>query len=220
MRGLSVFGPPAAADVLRQAVAPLADLGVVGAIASKPRRPGGTDSTSFNAAGLPGIGSAQDPIEYQSYTWHTNLDTYERVIEDDVQKAAIVVATTVYALAMRDEPLPRFSDRRDAEAGGACAARPQRTRTQRTYRTYRTRRTLTGVLPAFPGSSANPRKRRYTDLTRPKHRHVTGSVRFPQCHGDHTFDRCLRGACDVWNRNHACRAVARGPHPLGRGNAG
>jgi hypothetical protein len=31
------------------------------------------------------------------------------VIEDDVQKAAIVVATTVYALAMRDESLPRFS---------------------------------------------------------------------------------------------------------------
>jgi Zn-dependent M28 family amino/carboxypeptidase len=109
VRGLSVFGPPAAADVLRLAVAPLADLGVVGAIASKSRRPGGTDSTSFNAAGLPGISSTQDPIDYQSYTWHTNLDTYERVIEDDVQKAAIVVATTVYALAMRDEPLPRFT---------------------------------------------------------------------------------------------------------------
>ena len=109
VRGLSVFGPPASADVLRQAVAPLADLGIVGAIASKSRRPGGTDSTSFNAAGLPGISSAQDPIEYQSYTWHTNLDTYERVIEDDAQKAAIVVATTVYALAMRDEPLPRFA---------------------------------------------------------------------------------------------------------------
>src|SRR5262249_26405081 len=109
VRGLTVFGPPTAADVIRQAVAPLADLAIVGAIATKSRRSGGTDSTSFNAAGLPGIGSAQDPIEYQSDTWHTNLDTYERVIEDDVQKAAIVVATAVYALAMREEPLPRFT---------------------------------------------------------------------------------------------------------------
>ncbi len=109
VRGLTVFGPPAAAEAIRKAVAPLADLGIAGAIATKSRRTGGTDSTSFNAAGLPGIGSAQDPIEYQSDTWHTNLDTYERVIPDDVQKAAIVVATTVYSLAMSDAPLARFA---------------------------------------------------------------------------------------------------------------
>ena len=108
VRGLTIFGPPAAADVIRAAVAPLADLGIAGAVSTKSRRTGGTDSTSFNAAGLPGIGSAQDPIEYQSDTWHTNLDTYERIIEDDVQKNAIIVATTVYDLAMRDDALARF----------------------------------------------------------------------------------------------------------------
>ena len=136
VRGLTVFGPPAAADVIRAAVAPLADLGIAGAISTKSRRTGGTDSTSFNAAGLPGIGSAQDPIEYQSDTWHTNLDTYERIIEDDVQKNAIIVATTVYDLAMRDDALPRFPkdgdarggarDTRDAGAGLAAAGHPLR----------------------------------------------------------------------------------------------
>ncbi len=109
VRGLTIFGPPAAADVVRGAVASLDDLGIAGAIATGSRRTGGTDSTSFNAAGLPGIGSQQDPIEYQSHTWHTNLDTYERIIEDDVKQAAIVVATTVYTLAMRDEAIPRFT---------------------------------------------------------------------------------------------------------------
>ena len=109
VRGLTIFGPPAAADVVRGAVAPLADLGIAGAIATSSRRTGGTDSTSFNAAGLPGIGSQQDPIQYQSDTWHTNLDTYERIIEDDVKQAAIVVATTIYTLAMRDEAIPRFA---------------------------------------------------------------------------------------------------------------
>jgi len=37
------------------------------------------------------------------------MDTYERIVEDDVKKAAIVFAAAVYHLAMRDELLPRFS---------------------------------------------------------------------------------------------------------------
>ena len=69
----------------------------------------GSDNTSFNQAGLPGINLIQDPIEYGSHTWHTNLDTYERIIEDDAKKAAVVVATAVYHLAMRDELLSRFT---------------------------------------------------------------------------------------------------------------
>ncbi len=109
IRGASVFGPKGAADVLREAFAPFEDLGVMGASTTRSRRTGGTDSTSFNEAGLPGIGLSQDPIEYGSYTWHTNLDTYERIVEDDVQKSAIAVAAAVYHLAMRDEMLPRFS---------------------------------------------------------------------------------------------------------------
>ncbi len=108
-RGASVFGPPEAGNILRAILAPLAELGVMGAVDTNSRRRGGTDSTSFNAAGLPGIGLFQDPIEYGSHTWHTNLDTYERVVEDDVKAAAVVVASAVYELAMRDELLPRFS---------------------------------------------------------------------------------------------------------------
>ena len=66
-------------------MAPFADTGVAGATFTRSRRRGGSDHTSFNEAGLPGIGVSQDPIEYQTYTWHTNLDTYERVIESDAQ---------------------------------------------------------------------------------------------------------------------------------------
>jgi hypothetical protein len=82
---------------------------VAGAITTKSRRTGGTDHTSFNAAGLPGIGTQLDPMEYQSHTWHTNLDTYERIVEDDVKTQAAVIAGVVYELAMRDEKLPRFT---------------------------------------------------------------------------------------------------------------
>lgn len=107
-RGMSVFGPPEAAAVIREALLPFADLGVAGAINSSGRGLGGTDSTSFNNAGLPGIGTSQDPIEYFNVTWHTNLDTYERIIEADAKSSAISIAAAIYQLAMRDEQLPRF----------------------------------------------------------------------------------------------------------------
>ena len=109
VRTMSVFGPAAAGTVLRDALAPLRDLGVLGATTTSSRASGSSDHTSFNAAGLPGINVSQDPIEYDSHTWHTNLDTYERIVEDDVKRAAIVIASTVYHLAMRDEQLPRFT---------------------------------------------------------------------------------------------------------------
>ncbi|HKP12845.1 MAG TPA: M20/M25/M40 family metallo-hydrolase [Blastocatellia bacterium] len=108
-RGASVFGPPEAAAVVREALAPFADLGVAGAIASKSRALGGSDNTAFSQAGLPGVGMGQDPIEYFLVTWHTNLDTYERIIEGDAKTSATVIAATVYQLAMRDEMLPRFT---------------------------------------------------------------------------------------------------------------
>nr|MBA2378087.1 M20/M25/M40 family metallo-hydrolase [Blastocatellia bacterium] len=108
IRAMTVFGPPEAATVLRNAVGPFSFMGIEGAIATRSRGLGGSDHTSFNAAGLPGIGTTLDPIEYGTHTWHTNLDTFERLIEADLQQGAIVIAAAVYQLAMRDELLPRF----------------------------------------------------------------------------------------------------------------
>jgi carboxypeptidase Q len=109
VRGAGVFGPPETVNILREILEPFKNDGVVGAVTTRSRRLGGSDNTSFNQAGLPGIGMGQDPIEYGTHTWHTNLDTYERILEDDVKKDAMVVAWSVYQLAMRDQLLPRFS---------------------------------------------------------------------------------------------------------------
>src|SRR5437879_7994164 len=109
VRGAGVFGPPEAANIIRKLLEPFKEDGFVGAVASRSRNLGGSDNTSFNQAGLPGIGMGQDPIEYQSNTWHTNLDTYERILEDDVKKDAVEVAWCVYQLATRDDLLPRFT---------------------------------------------------------------------------------------------------------------
>jgi Zn-dependent M28 family amino/carboxypeptidase len=109
IRGASIFGPPEAAAILAGHLRQFEDLGVYGATATTGRTTGGTDSSSFSAAGLPGIGLAQDGIEYNSHTWHTNLDTLERIVEGDVKKSAVAIAYAVYQLAMSDEMLPRFT---------------------------------------------------------------------------------------------------------------
>jgi len=107
-RGAMVFGPAGAADMVRDAMKPFADWGFEGAVATDSRRTGGTDSTSFNNAGLPGIGLAQDPFDYGSFTHHTNLDTYERIYEEDVREGAVEIASAVYAVAMADDMVTRF----------------------------------------------------------------------------------------------------------------
>ena len=109
IRGAGIFGPPEAAAVLRPVLAQYTDWGVFGVSASTSRVVAGTDSTSFNNAGLPGVGFSQDPIEYNNLTHHTNLDTYERIIPDDVHKAAAIVAAAVWHVANRDEMVPRFT---------------------------------------------------------------------------------------------------------------
>jgi hypothetical protein len=68
---------------------------------------GGTDHLSFDAIGLPGFQFIQDPMEYGTWTHHSNMDTYERFVEEDMKHNAIIVASFVYHAAMRDEKLPR-----------------------------------------------------------------------------------------------------------------
>lgn len=71
------------------------------------RNTGGTDHLGFNTAGIPGFQFIQDPIEYWSRTHHTNVDTYERLVIDDLKQMATIVASFVYHAAQRDALLPR-----------------------------------------------------------------------------------------------------------------
>ncbi|HKP85283.1 MAG TPA: M20/M25/M40 family metallo-hydrolase [Blastocatellia bacterium] len=68
---------------------------------------GGTDHLSFDAVGIPGFQFIQDPVEYDTRTHHSNMDVYDRIQEDDMKQAAIIMAAFVYNTAMRDKKLPR-----------------------------------------------------------------------------------------------------------------
>lgn len=72
-----------------------------------PGNTGGTDHLSFDAVGIPGFQFIQDPIEYWSRTHHTNMDTYERLVIDDLKQMAVIVASFVYNTAQRSEKIPR-----------------------------------------------------------------------------------------------------------------
>lgn len=71
------------------------------------RNTSGTDHRAFDDVGLPGFQFIQDPIDYDLRTWHTNMDTYERLLIPDLQQMAIIVASFVYLTAERDQKLPR-----------------------------------------------------------------------------------------------------------------
>jgi hypothetical protein len=109
VHGADIFGPPAAARVLASYLMPWASWGFYGAQPSSARVEGGSDNGAFAVAGLPGIGTQQDQIEYNSTTWHTNLDTYERIVPEDVKRNAVVTAAVMLGLANRDEMVPRFA---------------------------------------------------------------------------------------------------------------
>ena len=68
---------------------------------------GGSDFLSFDAAGLNGFDFIQDDMEYESRTWHSNQDNYDRLVPDDLKEAACIVASFVYNAAMMDGKLPR-----------------------------------------------------------------------------------------------------------------
>jgi hypothetical protein len=108
-RGASVFGPPEAAAMVQNAMDNFKDWGFYRVNPTVGRQTGGTDSTSFNNAGLPGVGYSQDPFDYNTYTHHTSFDTYERIYEPDMREAAVEEALTLYALANADQMVPRCS---------------------------------------------------------------------------------------------------------------
>jgi hypothetical protein len=104
LRGIWDQSNSAVIPIFQQILAPFQDIGVV---VVRHGNTGGTDHLAFDAAGVPGFNFIQDPIEYGTRTHHTDADSYERLVLDDLKQAAAVVAYTVYHLAMRDQMMPR-----------------------------------------------------------------------------------------------------------------
>jgi peptidase M28-like protein len=104
IRGIYTQGNAAVDHIFEQWMAPLKDLGVT---TITNRNTGGTDHLSFDAVGIPGFQFIQDPMDYETRTHHSNMDTRERLQASDLKQIAVVEAIFVYNAAMRDQMIPR-----------------------------------------------------------------------------------------------------------------
>jgi carboxypeptidase Q len=104
LRGIWNQSNAAATPIFEQLLWPFRDIGIV---AVRHGNTGGTDHQAFDAVGIPGFNFIQDPIEYGFRTHHSSADTYDRLLIEDLKQAAVIVASTAYHLAMRDEMVPR-----------------------------------------------------------------------------------------------------------------
>jgi hypothetical protein len=89
-------------------------------------RPGGTDGTVFGCRGAPHFGLGALNWNYGPETWHTNRDTYDKVVFDDLKFNATLTAMLAY-LASED---PTFIDRTKTEGEwpASCGNPPRSTR--------------------------------------------------------------------------------------------
>jgi len=86
-----------------------------------PGIPGsGSDYRSFVCAGAPGIPVGGISWDYGELTWHSNRDTYDKLVFDDLRNNAVLIASLAY-LSAED---PAFTSRRKRTELPARNGRP------------------------------------------------------------------------------------------------
>ena len=104
IRGVYLEGNDEVRSLFRRWLMPYNGLGAT-TLTSQPTM--GTDHQSFDAIGLPAFQFIQDPMDYNARTHHSNMDVFDRAVEDDLKQASAVMATFIYNAAMLDQKLPR-----------------------------------------------------------------------------------------------------------------
>ncbi|MFM9909049.1 MAG: M20/M25/M40 family metallo-hydrolase [Chitinophagaceae bacterium] len=104
VRGVYLQGNEGVKSIFAKWLEPFSDLG---ASTITLQNTGGTDHQAFDGVGIPGFQFIQDEIEYNTRTHHTNMDSYDHLIADDLKQAATIIASFVYHTAQREEKIPR-----------------------------------------------------------------------------------------------------------------
>lgn len=68
---------------------------------------GGSDYASFVSRGAPAFSLSSLSWDYGTYTWHTNRDTYDKIVFDDVRNNAILTAIMTYMASEDPEKTSR-----------------------------------------------------------------------------------------------------------------
>jgi carboxypeptidase Q len=103
-RGIYAQGNEKVEPIFRSWLSPFVKMG---AATVTLKNTSGTDHLTFDALNLPGFQFIQDPIEYGSRTYHTNMDVFDKAVEGDLKHNAIITAFFAWQAANRDERIPR-----------------------------------------------------------------------------------------------------------------
>ncbi len=99
---------------------------------------GGSDYASFDCAGAPGFSLGALPWNYFLYTWHTNRDTFDKIVLDEVRRNAVLTAMLAYMAANDSRTTPRVQRIPGANpfTGRPAAGWPKCTPAQRNFSQY------------------------------------------------------------------------------------
>ena len=81
---------------------------------------GGSDDASFACYGAPAFGLGALGWDYFNYTWHTNRDTYDKIVFDDLKSNATLTAMLAYLAS--EDPATITRERVDLAALAAARA--------------------------------------------------------------------------------------------------
>lgn len=94
---------------------------------------GGSDHAAFACAGAPGFSLSSLDWEYGTYTWHTNRDTFDKVVFDEIRNNATLTAMLTYLAAEEPGQLPRERRVNISGPGGQPAQWPACTKAVRDF---------------------------------------------------------------------------------------
>ena len=94
-----------------------------------PGTPGrGSDQASFTCRGAPAFSLLSRDWDYVNYTWHTNRDTFDKLVFDDLKQNAMLIAMLAYQASEDPERMPRERSAAplDARTSAPACRRPAR----------------------------------------------------------------------------------------------
>lgn len=100
-RGINLQGNERVRRIFTAWMEPFHDLGMTVATIQSV---GSTDHIPFDNAGLPGFQFLQDRVGIGG---HSNMDVFDTLVQDDLKKNAVIMASFVYHTAMMDQRIPR-----------------------------------------------------------------------------------------------------------------
>jgi hypothetical protein len=98
-----------------------------------PQANSGSDHTSFLCRPAPAFRLQSSYSEYRQYTWHTNRDTYDKIVFDDLKNNATMAAMLAYAASEDPEKTSRELSTLPPLPNGNARAWPTCGKARRSY---------------------------------------------------------------------------------------